>query len=159
MQLSALKTNRDILLFLLSQTKEGQHLKCPFHDDKNGSMAIWKNNDVWFWKCHSGCGSGTSIDAAMRLYACTSPADALKALEKEQGITIIRDEETQEPIIDHHRAEIFIKNAHNYLMDNYDLRTFYCQKRKIFNIKTLEDYRIGFVERQTFREWRSRDLT
>src|SRR5262245_39548275 len=51
---------------LLHRFGLGKHAKksarCPFHDDKHNSFSIWKNGaDLWFWKCHAGCGEGDEI--------------------------------------------------------------------------------------------------
>jgi hypothetical protein len=89
----------------------------------------------------------------------STPADAVKQLEREQGITIIRDEEYQEPIIEQARAEKFVEYAHKNLMENFDLREFYGKKRKIFNLSTITKYRLGFVESQKFNEWHSWQIT
>jgi hypothetical protein len=158
MKLSDIKQTKEFILHVLGQQKEGQHLKCPFHDDKNGSMAIWQGNGVWFWKCHSGCGTGTVIDAAMKRYQCQSPADAVKFIEKECGISIIRDEEYQEPIIDQARALKFVEFAHKNLINNFDLLDKYGSKRKI-SIDTIKKYNLGFICQNSFKEWRSWLLT
>lgn len=158
MKLSDIKQTKEFILHVLGQQKEGQHLKCPFHEDKNGSMSIWQGNGAWFWKCHSGCGDGTVIDAAMKRYQCQSPADAVKFIEKECGISIIRDEEYQEPIIDQARALKFIEFAHKNLISNFDLLDKYGSKRKI-NLETVKKYNLGFIVKNSFKEWHSWQLT
>jgi len=158
MKLSDIKGSKDLLFHLLGITKEGKN-KCPFHDDKTPSMAVWLNNGVWFWKCWAGCGSGTVVDAAMKVYNISSPSEAVRVIERENGITIIRDEEYHEPIIDGPRAESFIKFAHDNFINSFDLRDIYTKKRKIENLNTIIKYRLGFIEKEAFKEYGSWKLT
>jgi hypothetical protein len=67
--LSELKRDQAILLAILGRPKAGQHIKCAFHKETTGPMSVWQDStNVWLWKCHAGCGSGTVIDAAMLRY-------------------------------------------------------------------------------------------
>jgi hypothetical protein len=67
---------------LLHQLGFGKHAKksarCPFHDDKHNSFSIWKNGaNLWFWKCHAGCGEGDEI-TFLELHENISQRDAIK---------------------------------------------------------------------------------
>jgi len=158
MKLSDIKQSKEILFHLLGIQKEGKH-KCCFHEDSNPSMVVRYHSNVWHWKCFSGCGSGTAIDAAMKVYNVSTCAEALRAIEKEMGIIVIRDEEYQEPIINQDKAEQFINYAYRNLISNFALREYYSQKRKIFKMSTIINNRIGFVEKHKFPEWRSWEIT
>jgi hypothetical protein len=95
----------------------------------------------------------------MKVYNCSSPADAIRAIEKEMGIIIVRDEEYQEPIIDLEKAYAFVEYAHKNLIENYELREYYSQKRKIFNMSTILNHKLGFIEKHKFPYWGSWELT
>lgn len=158
MKLSDLKQSKEILLQILGIEKDGQ-VKCPFHDDRRASMNVKLRGGIWSWKCFAGCGSGTCIDAAIKVYNLKSASDAIKTIEKEMGVIIVKDEEIQEPIIDMVKAEEFINYAHNNLISNFALREYYSQKRKIFKMSTILKYRIGFIEKHIFPQWKKWDLT
>lgn len=161
MDLSALKRDSALLMAVLGRERPGQHIKCPFHADERGSMSVWQTADgVWFWKCHSGCGSGTIIDAAMRAYNCSSPAEAVRAIERELGVKIGRDEEYQEPRIDADRAERLVVEAHKFLMGNEDIQERMLRgKRGISDLGLVERFRLGFGIGMRFRGWQSWKLT
>lgn len=158
MDLSALKRDRDMLLALTGQKSIGKHLHCPFHEDRNGSFSIWQGTDgVWLWKCFAGCGTGTVIDAAMRKYGCGTAAEAFRAIERELGVKIGRDEDYQEPRIDRIRAERLIVDAHNFLMGNQDIQErLLLGKRGIADLDLVARYRLGFLIDVQFRGWRSK---
>ena len=153
MELSALKRDRAMLLAVLGIDSAGQHLKCPFHAEATGSLAVWQGREdgVWLWKCHAGCGTGTIIDAAMKQYRCGTPREAFAALERELGVKIGCDEDLQDTIIDLERAEKFIAEAHNLLMNSFRIQeTYLIGKRGISNLDVIRKYRVGFVEHAGF---------
>lgn len=146
MELSELKRDRAMFFAFLGISALGKHLPCPFH--KGGdSFSVWQGRDgIWIWKCHSGCGTGTIVDAAMLRYNVRHCAAAVECIEKELGVKIGRDEEYVEPIIDNDRAESLIKAAHDYLMSNFSVQeTWLIGKRGISNLATVEKYRLGFL--------------
>ena len=161
MDLSELKRDKDLLLAVLGCKGTGQHRKCPWHDDRHGSLAVWVGEDgVWLWKCHAGCGSGTVIDAAMRVYGVATPFEAVRAIERELGVRVGRDEDYVEPRIDHERAERFVKTAHDNLLGDFDLQEEYLvEKRGLTDLTVVHLFRLGFIVRARFREWHSWQIT
>lgn len=63
------------LPLLMQQLGLGEHAtqnaRCSFHDDKKPSFSVFQIGNVWFFKCHAGCGTG----------------DEINFLEKHHGIT------------------------------------------------------------------------
>ena len=52
--------------------------RCPFHADRHNSFSVWKNGaNLWFWKCHAGCGEGDEI-TFLELRENISQRDAIK---------------------------------------------------------------------------------
>jgi len=154
MKLSDLKRNKALLLTVLGIDKAGDNLRCPFHEDKNPSFSVKEIDGVWRWKCYTGCGSGTIIDAMMKTANLTSAADAFRVLEKKLGIRIGRDEELQEPLIDKSRAEKLIRDAHDNLMGSFELQEKYLLgKRGISNLDVVKQYRLGFMKGLKFKQW------
>ncbi|MFA7279141.1 MAG: hypothetical protein WC100_03505 [Sterolibacterium sp.] len=158
MELSELKRDRNLLLAVLKIQREGQHLPCPFHGGGK-AFCVWRGDDgVWLWKCNStGCGWGTVVDAAMKMFNVQTCRDAINALEKELGIKIGRDEDYIEPRIDVDRAEAFIKDAHDYLMNSTEVQEQWLKKKRgIENLETVQKYRLGFVDGAGFhgKNWR-----
>lgn len=151
MELSELKRNASYLLAVLGNgTRVAKHQSCPFHnrDRKGDSFSVWQDESgIFVWKCNSqGCGSGTILDAAMKVHGVQSFQDALIALEKQLGIKLVRDEDFAEPILNRDRAEAFVKDAHAHLMNSPDLQSKYMiERRGIFNLEVIERYRVGFV--------------
>lgn len=153
MELSELKRNREMLLSVLGATKIGKHLPCPFHGGGD-SFSIWQGKDgCWLWKCNSsGCGTGTVLDAAMKVYRVPSVVEACRAMEAQLGIKIIRDEDYHEPQINHEVAEAFVTDAHEYLMSSAELQDKWLNKKRgIYNLDTVKKYRLGFVTPDRFK--------
>ncbi len=150
MDLSSLKRDKGFLLSILGVPETAgktQHAKCPFHSDKMGSLSLWQDSDgSWLWKCHSGCGTGTIIDATMLKHGTKSCFDAIKHLESSLGVTIAKDEEYQEPLIDLKKAEAFIAEAHKKLCEDFELQEKYMVSRRGINtLDIIKKYRIGFL--------------
>lgn len=56
--------------------------RCPFHEDRDPSLSIIRYPDgMWHWKCHSGCGHGTIIDALMLREGLAKAAAIARARE------------------------------------------------------------------------------
>ena len=105
MNLSELKGDMGLLQAVLGvQVNAHGMAKCPFHEDAQPSFNAKLIDGVARWKCFAGCGSGTIIDAAMLAYGVDTPKSALAQIEKRLGITLARDEDYVEPIIDRERA-------------------------------------------------------
>ena len=53
------------LQLLMNQLGLGEHARptarCPFHDDANPSFSVYQIGNLWFFKCHAGCGKGDEI--------------------------------------------------------------------------------------------------
>lgn len=153
MELSELKRSRDYLLSVLGIQKAGHSMRCPFHTDKSPSFSVWQGprDHVWLWKCNSGCGMGTIIDAAMKVYSVRFADEAYRALEKELGIKIGRDEELVEPIINDNIAEQFVNDAHANLINSPELQDVWMRKKRgIFDLDTIRRFRVGFVTPDKF---------
>ena len=43
--------------------------KCPFHEDGRNSFSVFQRGDMWFWKCHAGCGEGDEVHYLQRKFA------------------------------------------------------------------------------------------
>lgn len=155
MDLSSLKREAPLLLAVLGQQREGKHLHCPFHEDRNGSLHVGRGDDgVMLWKCWAGCGSGTIIDAAMRKWGTPTARGAVQALEREMGVRLERDEEYVEPRIDQERAEKLVAFAHKRLMDDFGLQDKYLVgKRGIYNLDEVRRYRLGFIVNTRLPKW------
>jgi hypothetical protein len=54
------------LPLLMQQLGLGEHARrnarCPFHEDSNPSFSIFQIGSAWFFKCHTGCGTGDEIN-------------------------------------------------------------------------------------------------
>ncbi len=160
MDLSEVKRDEGLLLSVLGLKKGGRHEKCPFHPDGHGSLSVWRQGEVWFWKCHSGCGSGTILDAAMLRYNAQGAGAALRAIERELGVRIGRDEEYVEPRLDKERAERMVAFAHKTLLESFELQEEYLVgKRRIHDLAVVRHYRIGFILNHAFAGWGSWRLT
>ena len=160
MNLSDLKSSKAIILTILGVDKVGQHVKCPFHEEKHGSLSIWMRDEVWFWKCMAGCGGGTAIDAAMLRWGLSTPAEGLRKIEGELGVKSERDEEIVEPVLNMERAEKFIAAAHDALISDFDIQEKYLLgKRGIHDLGVVKDYRLGFVKNIKFPEWKEWRVT
>jgi len=61
-------------------------IRCPFHDDRRGSLSV--NVEKGVWKCHAGCGQGGIMDFEKRFSNC----DQAKAWANLAGICGIKDE-------------------------------------------------------------------
>jgi hypothetical protein len=157
MNLSELKGDMGLLQAVLGvQVNAHGMAKCPFHEDAQPSFNAKLIDDVARWKCFAGCGSGTIIDAAMLAYGVDTPKSALAQIEKRLGITLARDEDYVEPIIDRERAERLIRAAHDKLMSDFGIQeSLLMGKRGIRDISVVERYRVGFLYGLTFREWRT----
>lgn len=84
MDLDQIKRDKNRLLEALGVQRQGNHLRCPWHEDTVGSMQVNEGDDgTWFWKCHAGCGGGTIVDAYALANRC-SPAEACKRLTQEE---------------------------------------------------------------------------
>lgn len=155
LNLSDLKHSSRLLLAVLGRERAGQHLRCAFHDEERGSMAVWEDTDgTWLWKCHSSCGGGTIIDAAMKKWNCADTRSAIAALEKELGVKLSRDVEAVETRINLDRAERFIEAAHKALMEDFALQEeLLLGKRGIKSLDMVRHYRLGFVRDARFPEW------
>jgi hypothetical protein len=158
MDLSEIKGSVEHLMAILGM--EGQRpkrsMKCPFHQDSSPSFSIWREQSKWFWKCHKGCGSGTVIDAVMVRDGLNTPAEAVRAIERELGMNVYRDEDYVEPVLDQAKCEHLITAAHTTLMDDFDLQeTYMLGKRGIEDLEVMRKYRIGFREKLRFKKWRT----
>lgn len=153
--LASVKREESLLLAVLNLKQAGKHLHCPFHEDKNGSFSVWQDTDgAWLWKCWSGCGTGTIIDAAMKVYGVSRPVDALRKLEEKMGVRMERNEEIIEPRIDKERAERLVAAAHQLLMSDFEIRdTYLLGKRGIGKLDVVRDYRLGFIRNAQFKNW------
>jgi len=158
--LSELKRNKAYLLGVLGVDKAGQHVKCPFHDDTHGSLAIFQSEDgVWRWKCH-GCDQGGSvIDAAILAYNAKGAKDAVRAIEGNLGLKIFRDEAPAVPVIDMARAEAAVTRAHADLLDSFDAMALLEEKRNITGIETIKRFRLGYLDNASFPEYSSWSFT
>lgn len=58
--------------------------KCPLHKDSKPSFSF--NPQTNLWKCHAGCGGGSSIDLMARLEGC-QPEDILRRYSNGNGNT------------------------------------------------------------------------
>ena len=153
MDLSAVKRDLNLLLAVLGRQKPGKQ-RCVFHDDHDPSMDIFRGRDgVWVWKCHAGCGSGTIIDAVMRLDHAGTPGDALRIIERKLGVRVSRDEDIIEPRIDLARAEEFVDYAHKFLLGSFAAQELLLTKRGISNLDVVKRYRLGYIEKVCFKKW------
>ncbi len=144
MELSELKRNKEYLLTYLGIPREGTNMTCPFHNGK-GCFSVYIHEGVWFYKCHSSCGFGTIIDAAMKKSGVTDCHAALMVLERELGIKIIADEEYIDPVIDLERANAFITDAHENLLASQELQDQYMKSKRGLSLEVVKAYKIGFV--------------
>ncbi len=60
---------------------------CPFHDDKNPSMAVITHKGNAFYKCHS-CGAGGDVFDFVMNYHKMDFAEALRYLAQKAGVTL-----------------------------------------------------------------------
>jgi CHC2-type zinc finger protein len=75
---------------LMHQVGLGEHAKkstrCPFHDDKHNSFSVWRNDgELWFFKCHAGCGQGDEI-TFLELHERISTSEAIKLYLEMAGV-------------------------------------------------------------------------
>ena len=67
-----------------------QSTNCPFHEDKNPSFGIWKDDaGQWKWKCHAGCGGGDAIDF-IQVALNLSQSEAIHRFKQMAGATEAR---------------------------------------------------------------------
>jgi AAA domain/CHC2 zinc finger len=74
---------------LMQQLGLREHAKksarCPFHEDRHNSFSVWQKDDVWFWKCHAGCGEGDEINFLER-HRTVSRGDGIKLYLEMAGV-------------------------------------------------------------------------
>jgi DNA primase (bacterial type) len=73
------------LPLLMEQLGLAEHAKpnarCPFHDDTNPSFSVFQIGNVWFFKCHAGCGTGDEISFLEKHHEITRSEAILRYLE------------------------------------------------------------------------------
>src|SRR4030095_7598871 len=75
----------DLMVRLGVGERAKKSAKCPFHEDRHNSFSVWQKNDVWFWKCHSGCGEGDEINF-LEKHRTISRGDAIKLYLEMAGV-------------------------------------------------------------------------
>jgi CHC2-type zinc finger protein len=74
---------------LMNQLGLGNHAKktvrCPFHDDQCNSFSVWERNNIWFFKCHAGCGQGDEI-SFLQLFRQLSRSESTKQYLQMAGL-------------------------------------------------------------------------
>lgn len=65
-------------------TLRGKAAKCPFHEDRNASLSVDVNKQLW--NCHAGCGGGDVVNLLAR-YAGQEPAAYIRSLDLEKNAT------------------------------------------------------------------------
>ena len=131
------------------------HIRCPFHDDRNGSMSIFVGHGgEWLWKCHAGCGSGSILNARM-LRRNVDARTARAQISEDLGIRLRKP---SEPDLDMNRANTMIEKAIEYRerMISEGNRVFarYLTNRAI-SPDVLRKYKVGFLTDIRFRNWSS----
>ena len=163
MDLSELKLNRDYLLAALGVEADGKGLaRCPFHEDKTASLHVFRTGrteGAWLWKCHTGCGSGTLIDAAMMRWNLSTPGQALRRLETELGVKIFEDEEVDTPVIDQDKASALIAHAQKLLQEDKSLEQYWRKKRGFQSLDALLCLGVGFIKEARFEAWPNLRIT
>ena len=61
-------------------------VRCPFHDDRRGSLSL--NIEKGVWKCHAGCGQGGIVEFEKRFSNC----DPSTAWANIAGICVVKGE-------------------------------------------------------------------
>jgi hypothetical protein len=52
----------------IATTSKNVTVRCPFHDDRQGSLSV--NVEKGVWKCHAGCGQGGIVEFEKRFSNC-----------------------------------------------------------------------------------------
>lgn len=58
--------------------------RCPFHVDSEPSFSVFQRDELWFWKCHAGCGQGDELDYLKKKFGL-SDADAFAKWREHVG--------------------------------------------------------------------------
>jgi hypothetical protein len=67
----------------LKTSKRQFKIKCPFHEDRSPSLAIYPNTDTW--KCYAGCGQGDQIQLLAKALNIRN-GEAIKLLVTDFGL-------------------------------------------------------------------------
>ena len=157
LNLELLKSDRQLLLSELGLEKEGTHCKCPFHEDRTGSMIVREVDGMWYWTCKAGCGEGSFIDAFRMTHKLNTKNEALKEIEKQFGMKFgVADKKQRDPIppiLDLERAEKFIAFAHDKLLNDIDVQMKWMTEKRKIDLFTVEKFRLGFVTNFKFTNW------
>ena len=153
LELATLKGDCALLLSELGLKAAGQHLPCPFHGGSDSLRVSRGPDGAWLWQCMAGCGGGTIIDAVMKNRSLDRRG-AILALEQDLGLQLDQSKRAAvEPVIDMARAEKLIELGQKTLRERFDIQEEYMHGKRGLPLATCEKYRVGFIERQTFREW------
>lgn len=156
LDVETLKRDKNLLLAELGIQRDGNHVKCPFHDDKTGSMWVRQDrsgNGVWLWTCAAGCGGkgGTIIDARILKQNLRTPKEAIESLAKDLGMAIHQGPpKPKPPVIKVDEAEKFCAAARANLQDIEIFERWAVEKRGIKNLSTVERLGLGFVQNHVF---------
>jgi hypothetical protein len=83
-------------------------IKCPFHEDRTPSLAIYPNTDTW--KCYAGCGQGDQIQLLAKALNIRN-GEAIKLLVTDFGLSHLLRQQSKKEInkirrIDHYIAQL-----------------------------------------------------
>lgn len=140
--LESLKRDEGALLEVLGINRSGGGLHCPFHDDKVPSFSVSEKDGVWLWKCFSGCGGGTIIDAAMKLWNLTTMEEVAAKLS---GMPPPAPRMRRESHVDIDRSKRLIDAGIKSLRDSKEIQDRYMTGVRGLSLETCVEYSVGFL--------------
>ena len=68
--------------------REGENCHCPFHDDTNASLSIYKEKGKWHWRCFGACDRGGDIIDFERERLGCDTKEAVRSLAGHYGVAM-----------------------------------------------------------------------
>lgn len=138
---------------------ESIRLACPLHGGHRASMWIGAKDGKWFWKCHTGCGEGSFIDAYMTRNRC-SVGEAMRHFEAELGVKIERNSAPPPiPVLDMERTERIISYAQEQLKNDQEFVNRIGVLKRGLSLGVISKFKLGRLLRVSFDEYGPREYS
>ena len=122
---------------------------CPFHDDREPSLVVTPEKNLW--NCLGACGSGGDVIAWVMKSERLAFPEAVRWIEERypgtrEESTIVLPCPIRPEMTDAEMLDAVTRFYHERLLAHDDART-YLEKRAIGSAELIETFRLGFADR------------